>query len=401
MAKANICSPIAFEEQTSYFIQQKFTVNFDYPVVFTRHAFSIENKTLIKLISNISEQPKILPVIDQTVADKQPELLTALADYLAHFSLTSLPAIKIVGGEACKNDEACVESIYQAVEEYAIDRHSYIIVIGGGAVVDAVGYAAATAHRGIRLIRFPSTVLGQNDAGVGVKNAINYHKRKNYLGTFVPPFAVINDFEILATLSSRDKRAGIAEAIKVALIKDTEFFHELYQARQVLAVFEEAAMENMIIKGAKWHLNHIATCGDAFEFGSARPLDFGHWSAHKLEELSNNELRHGEAVAIGIAVDSIYSYKIGLLSEASLSKILQLLTDLGFILNHESLIKLNVVQALNEFKEHLGGRLCITLLKALGHGFESNEIDSDIMQASIAYLIEFSSATLSTNTLEK
>lgn len=389
MASANICSSAEYEEQTSCIIQQQFTVSFNYPVVFTRQAFEVNNQTIIQLIDNIAEQPKILPVIDSEVLKHQPALLSAISAYFQYFSLETLPAIQVEGGEACKNSPQCIDDIYQAVETHAIDRHSYILVIGGGAVVDAVGYAAATAHRGIRLIRFPSTVLGQNDAGVGVKNAINYHKRKNYLGTFVPPHAVINDFDLLSSLSIRDKRAGIAEAIKVALIKDNVFFNELYSARHSLAKFEATAMENMIIKGAKWHLHHIATSGDAFEYGSARPLDFGHWSAHKLEELSNNQLRHGEAVAIGIAIDSIYSYKAGFLAEEAMWKILTLLTDLGFELAHQSLNILDVEQALNEFKEHLGGRLCITLLSDLGVGFESNEINGELMQASIDYLKQF------------
>ncbi len=263
-----------------------------------------------------------------------------------------------------------------------------ILVLGGGAVIDCVGFAAATAHRGIHLIRMPTTVLGQNDAGVGVKNAINYHKRKNYVGSFAPPYAVVNDFSLLDSLTARDKRSGISEAIKVALIKDVDFFNELYQNRELLANFEPKAMESMIIKGAQWHLNHIATNGDPFELGSARPLDFGHWSAHKMEELSHNELRHGEAVAIGIAMDSIYSHLLGYLSAAQLTKILTLLMTLGFNLVHPALKKLNINNALAEFKEHLGGKLCITLLQEIGTSFETNEINSALMEEAVSQLLD-------------
>ncbi|WP_017446678.1 3-dehydroquinate synthase [Gayadomonas joobiniege] len=367
-------------------INQSFTVSYQYPVIFTEDTFSSNNQSLIKLIDNLSDRPEFLLCLDSEVAACHPELSQKVADYLAAAELKLSDTLIIPGGEDCKNHTQWLEDIYQAVADYKIDRHSYIIVVGGGAVVDAVGYAAATAHRGIRLIRLPSTVLGQNDAGVGVKNAINFNKRKNYLGTFVPPFAVINDFTLLNSLQVRDKRCGIAEAIKVALIKDKEFFNQLYADRFELAQFETAAMKNMIIKGAKWHLDHIATNGDPFEFGSARPLDFGHWSAHKLEELSNNELRHGEAVAIGIAIDSLYSVYAGHLTQADANKIITLLTTLGFTLNHSALQQLDVEQALNEFKEHLGGRLCITLLNNLGSGFEANHINSEWMKKSIAQL---------------
>jgi 3-dehydroquinate synthase len=233
----------------------------------------------------------------------------------------------------------------------------------------------------------PTTVLGQNDAGIGVKNAINYHNRKNYVGTFAPPFAVVNDFDLLNSLSARDKRSGISEAIKVALIKDLDFFNELYQNRERLANFEPKAMQHMITQGAQWHLNHIASSGDPFELGSARPLDFGHWSAHKMEELSQNELRHGEAVAIGIAMDSIYSNLIGKLKTDQLIKILTLLITLGFNLSHPVLKKLNIKNALDEFKEHLGGKLCITLLNGIGTSFETNSINETLMEKAVSQLL--------------
>ncbi|WP_246072372.1 3-dehydroquinate synthase [Catenovulum sediminis] len=345
-------------QQSRQLIQQSFAVRFDYPVLFTRNAFDVNNGELTELLRIDKTDTKVLPVLDEGLLAATPELVEKIQSYFAKLDVKLLPAISMPGGEACKNDPTLMDVIYNAVEKYAIDRHSYILVIGGGAVVDAVGYAAATAHRGIRLIRMPSTVLGQNDAGVGVKNAINYHKRKNYLGTFVPPYAVINDYALLDSLEARDKRAGIAEAVKVALIKDRTFFDELYEQKEELAQFSASAMENMIYQGAKWHLQHIAHSGDAFEHGSARPLDFGHWSAHKLEELSNNELRHGEAVAIGIALDTIYSCKMGYLSEPEMIKVISLLDTLGFELSHPVIYQMDVKKALDEFKEHLGG-ICV------------------------------------------
>ena len=115
-------------------------------------------------------------------------------------------------------------SVHRAIHEYGIDRHAYVLAVGGGALLDMVGYAAATAHRGVRLVRVPTTVLSQNDSGIGVKNSVNAFGKKNFLGTFAPPFAVFNDFTFLTTLSDRDWRAGISEAIKVALLKDATFF---------------------------------------------------------------------------------------------------------------------------------------------------------------------------------
>src|SRR5690606_34883231 len=128
------------------------------------------------------------------------------------FILASEPIV-VMGGEASKNDEAIYKQIVEATHLYGIDRHSYIAVIGGGAVIDMVGFAAAISHRGIRLIRIPTTVLSQNDSAVGVKNSVNLFGKKNYLGTFTPPYAVLNDFNFLKTLDDRDWSSGISEAI--------------------------------------------------------------------------------------------------------------------------------------------------------------------------------------------
>lgn len=367
-------------------ITQRFQVNYDYPVIYTHDVFSEGSACLRDLIPNSANSPVALVVIDSEVAASHPNLASKAQAYFADAGMTAPEPMTVLGGEACKHNDHVVECVYQAVVDHKIDRHSYIVVIGGGAVIDCVGYAAATAHRGIRLIRIPTTVLAQNDAAVGVKNAINYQGRKNFLGSFAPPFAVVNDFDLLGSLPARDKRAGIAEAIKVALIKDAAFFKELFGQRDALAVFEPQAMQAMIVKGAQWHLDHIANHGDPFETGSSRPLDFGHWSAHKLEELSKHALRHGEAVAIGIAIDSIYSNRVGLLSDLELNDILTLLKTLGFTLQHPVLQELDVAQALHEFKEHLGGQLCIMLLQCIGEGVEVNNIDSALMAESVAAL---------------
>ena len=200
----------------------------------------------------------------------------------------------------------------QRLFEHRIDRHSYVIAIGGGAVLDAVGLVAATTHRGVRLIRVPTTVLAQDDSGVGVKNGVNLCGVKNFVGTFAPPFAVLNDLDLLTRLSERDKIAGMAEAVKVALIRDGDFFAWLERNADELVTFERPALAQMIRRCAELHMRQIAHGGDPFETGSARPLDYGHWSAHKLESLTHHHVRHGEAVAIGIALDARYSVLAGL-----------------------------------------------------------------------------------------
>jgi 3-dehydroquinate synthase len=371
-------------------IHQNFTVCYSYPVIFTRDVFNPDNPDLAEIISLSGRQSnRVLVVVDSNVLQVTPGLLQQISRYGERYaSLLEfvVQPFSIRGGEICKQEPLEVEQIQALVERHKICRHSFIIAIGGGAVLDAVGYAAATAHRGVRLIRMPTTVLSQNDAGVGVKNGVNAFGRKNFIGTFSPPFAVINDSQFLNTLEARDLRAGIAEAVKVALIQDGKFFDFLYAERAALAHFVPEQMEKMIYRCAEIHLKHIAHGGDPFENGSFRPLDFGHWNAHKLEELTSFELRHGESVAIGIAVDSLYSKHTGILGDLDLHRILTLLEDLGFSLYHPALSWLDVEKSLGEFQEHLGGELSIPLLMGIGSKIEAHSIDTVLMKRCISEL---------------
>jgi 3-dehydroquinate synthase len=372
-------------------LEQAFKLAIHYPVIFTREVFSADNTVLRDLLQAAGDQRhRVLVVIDSGVLDAHPGLPQDIASYAGQhpdvLELVDQPFV-VRGGEVCKTDPYEVDAIRALVERHRICRHSFVIVIGGGSVLDAAGYAVATAHRGLRLIRMPTTVLSQNDGGVGVKNGINYHGRKNFIGTFSPPTAVINDSLFLGTLDARDLRSGIAEAIKVALIRDAAFFDYLEAHGRELAAFDDDVMQEMIEHCARLHLDHIRECGDPYEYGSARPLDFGHWSAHKLEELSGHVLRHGEAVAIGIAIDTLYSFHVGLLPEAEMQRVMALLQKVGFDLHDAALDLLDVQVSLRDFQEHLGGVLTITMLSAIGQGIDVHEIDESLMQRSVQRFI--------------
>ncbi|SFF10909.1 3-dehydroquinate synthase [Thermoflexibacter ruber] len=376
-------------------ILQSFTVKFEYKTYFTENVFSIDNELFKQVIAEDGSQGKrkLFFIIDDGVAQAHPYLPTQIEQYCHqyHAVLDLRGEIWIVqGGEAVKNSDIEVKKILQAVNDYGICRHSYIVAIGGGAVLDMVGFAAAIAHRGVKHIRIPTTVLSQNDSGVGVKNGINTFGKKNFTGTFKPPQAVINDASFLTTLHIRDWRAGISEAIKVALIKDKTFFDQIVADVPLLNHRNMEAMRKLIYRCAEMHIQHIAG-GDPFEMGSSRPLDFGHWSAHKLEQLTHHQIKHGEAVAIGIALDTTYSFLKGLLTEAEWKQVIHLLKDLGFEVYHPALDLVVhgehlIIKGLQEFREHLGGELTIMLLERLGKGLEVHSIDTETMIKAINYL---------------
>ena len=368
------------------YLQQTFSVRFEYKVFFTEHLFNSTNRAFKDFLNSQRTDTikKILFVIDEGVSVNHLLLENDIREYFSDLDGFILidKFLVIEGGEHAKNSEMLFYSLVDAVDEYGIDRHSFIVAIGGGSILDLVGYASAVSHRGIRHIRIPTTVLSQNDSGVGVKNGINYNIKKNFLGTFVPPVAVFNDFHFLTTLPIEEWRSGISEAIKVALIKDKNFFDWLQENAEALALRNMKAMQHLIRRCAEMHLKHIAG-GDPFEMGSSRPLDFGHWSAHKLEQLSDFTIRHGEAVALGIALDSAYSYISGRLSAEDVKSIIKLLKNVGFAVTHP-LMEIKdensvILKGLNEFREHLGGKLTIMLLDAIGKGVEVHELDQTLL----------------------
>jgi 3-dehydroquinate synthase len=378
-------------------LRVSFELPCEYTVHFTEGVFDPDNPVLLSAVTRRepARRHRLFVVVDEGVDRAHPGLGAAIRRYtVAHAASLSLVAEPFVvpGGERVKNEPAVLASLQAQMAAARIDRQSYCLVIGGGAVQDMAGFAAATLHRGVRVIRLPTTVLSQNDSGVGVKNGVNAFGTKNFLGSFAIPFSVICDARFLDTLERRDRIAGMAEAVKVGLVRDAGFFDWLCRHERQLADLEPAATSYMIRHCARLHVEHIAGCGDPFEQGSARPLDLGHWAAHKLESLTEHRLRHGEAVAIGLALDTRYSVEKGLLPAVEGDRIVSLLSGLGFRLHDEAMERrgsngqLLLLDGLREFREHLGGELCVSLLRAPGQPLDVHEMDAALISRSIAWL---------------
>lgn len=380
-------------------IEQSIQVNLRHQIIFTENIFSIENQLLAELLDSKFDESfhrsKVAFFIDSGLIQANPNLVSQIRCYcrkfLRHLSedFSDLHLI-VPGGENCKQDRKIFDSIIDFMHASKLCRHSYVIVVGGGCVLDAVCFAASIVHRGIRHIRIPTTVLAQNDAGIGIKNGIDAFEKKNFLGTFQLPDVVINDFSFLQTLDANHWRNGIAEAVKVALIKDPDFFEWIEDHTHSLIKRDLSAMKFLIKKCATLHLEHIATSGDPFEKGSTRPLDFGHWAAHKIEQLSQFKISHGHAVAVGICIDTTYSQKMGLLSKEDEIRVIHCLSNLGFELNLSELGlrnlsdgNLKILEGLSEFREHIGGILCLTMLRKIGSSVEIHEVQLSKMIESI------------------
>lgn len=334
---------------------------------------------------------RLIVFVDAGVSEAWPDLAGRLQAYAAtHDDRMKLagPVMTVPGGEAAKNDWEVFERVARAINDHGICRHSFVVTIGGGAVLDAVGFGAATAHRGVRLIRLPTTTLSQADGGIGVKNGINAFGKKNFLGCFAVPWAVINDDAFLTSLPDRDWRSGLSEAVKVALLKDAAFFDLIESSADDLRARNHRRLVPIVRRTAELHLDHIVEGGDPFEARGERPLDFGHWSAHKLEQMTDFEVKHGEAVAIGLAIDVLYSATIGRLDPATAERCVRALEAIGFDLYHDALRDPELFDGIDEFREHLGGMLAITLIDEIGRGFEANDIDRGAMVAAIGQLAD-------------
>ena len=378
---------------------QSFSVPYDYPVHFARDVFATGNPLLADVLDRRGEhrRHRCQVYVDAGLAAAHPTLLGRIKEHFhAHprrMELAGAPEI-VPGGEAAKTGWSNVRDVMWTLGNLHLDRQSFVIAIGGGGMLDMVGFATSIVHRGLRLVRMPTTTLAAGDAGVGLKNGMNEHGLKNFVGTFAPPFAVINDFSFLPTLAFEHWIGGVAEAFKVAIIKDAAFLDFLAANAAALRQRNQAVMEAVVGRTALLHLDHIRTGGDPFEFGSARPLDFGHWAAHKLEAMTGFGIGHGQAVAVGIAVDSYYAMRQGLLTEAEFKTVIDAMLACGLRVWHDALDERTpegnaaILAGLDDFREHLGGALTVTLPAHLGSKTEVHHVDIGAVRQAIEWLKE-------------
>jgi len=376
---------------------QRISVPFEYPVCFTRGVFAPDNPLLASVLDRLGEgrRHRAVVYVDAGLAAAQPGLVGRIKEYF-HGRPDCLelaaPPQTVPGGEAAKTAWDAVRDVMWTLGNLHLDRQSYVVAVGGGAVLDMLGFATSIVHRGLRLVRLPTTTLAQDDAGVGVKNGMDEHGQKNFVGTFAPPFSVVNDFDFLRTLPFEHWIGGVAEALKVAIIKDGGFFEFLRTRAAALRGRDEAAMAEAVRRCALLHLEHTREGGDPFEFGSARPLDFGHWAGHRIELLSEFAVGHGQATAVGIALDSYYARQTGLISAEELETILAALVETGLPIWSEHLQQrrgdgqLAILEGLDHFREHLGGALTITLPRGIGSRCEVHRVSAEIVEQGVRFL---------------
>lgn len=274
--------------------------------------------------------------------------------------------IEVPDGEAAKS-LAGAQALWDAFLEAGLDRTSTVVALGGGAVGDLAGFAAAAFMRGLAWVQVPTTLLAQVDASVGGKVAINHPRAKNLVGAFHQPRLVLIDPETLATLPDREYRAGLAEVIKCGAALSAELFGLLETRLGALLARDPGALEEVIAACCELKAT-IVEQDEREESGLRMLLNYGHTVGHALEALGGYAgLLHGEAVAVGMVLAVRLGERLGLTERETAGRQVALIRAAGLPVAFSTASPGEVVEALRHDKKARGGRVPFVLLKALGH----------------------------------
>lgn len=270
--------------------------------------------------------------------------------------------IVIECGEQNKSvDTLC--QIYSELLTLSADRSTLIVGFGGGIVTDIAGFAAATYMRGLDFGFVATTLLSQVDASIGGKNGINYEGYKNMIGTFTQPSFVLCDPSMLATLPEREFKAGLAEVIKMGIIRDKELF-DIFYNHSFADIFADTNLQKEIISRAIGIKSAIVS-EDEKEAGERKKLNLGHTIGHAIER-STDIYIHGEAVAIGLSMIAEISSKLGYLSDEERAKVDQALVNMNLPIKSNVPMEL-IFNALRLDKKKETNNINLVIMRGIGH----------------------------------
>lgn len=352
-----------------------------------------------EVLSRRLEHRRCLLVTTPTVADLYGREL------FAKLALNDNFCIDLLILDCCENSKRLsqVEKICLEASEKGLDRNAVIIGLGGGVLTDVVTMAASWIRRGIGTIRIPTTLLGQVDGGIGVKGAVNFHGQKNWLGCYYPPEIVLVDSSFLATLDENLIRCGLAEIIKVALIRSPDLFVLLENHAKGLIESRFQRPDNVStqviwasIEAMLEELESNLYEDQTYE----RLVDYGHTFSSELESLSNFSLPHGIAVSVDMAFSCVIARELGLLDRQSCQRALGLLLRCGLPIYSDSLDVAACKRAAEAAVRHRGGKMNLVVPKSIGAGcfLESpTDLPDELLQSALRELAMFDCSPVSVN----
>ncbi len=350
-----------------------------YEVVNSKDIFSPDNKKLYEFCKD----RKCLVIISETVYRLYNDKIYR---YFKDIILNNkMEIITIETGEKNK-DISNVLNIINSAKSFKLDRKGLLIGIGGGILLDIVGFAASMYRRRIDYVCIPTTLIGQIDAGIGIKTGVNYCGTKNFIGAFYPPTLVVNDIDFLKTLSKSDFSAGLSEIVKIGLVCDKNLIEILEEhSDYILGAYTNGKYEEVLMK-----INEIAIVRmleqlsiNFLEKNLERLVDFGHTFSPFIEESSNFNIQHGHAVALDMAISTELSYQKGYITECERVRIHTLLHKLGLkIYNSEVFVLDKMWKFLEEIILHRGNKLNLVVPYGIGKGCfvrDVEEISKDML----------------------
>lgn len=288
--------------------------------------------------------------------------------------------IKIKSGEKNKNLSTCTQ-VWKKLTELEFDRHALLINLGGGVIGDLGGFCAATFKRGISFIHIPTTLLAQVDASVGGKLGIDFLDYKNHIGLFREPINTIVDPVFLNTLSVRELKSGFAEVVKHCLIADKNRWKKLSHLSFTQINWEEWIKHSIRIK------KHIVML-DPHEKNKRKLLNFGHTVGHALEGFflrKGKKIRHGEAIAAGMIIESYLSFKYNGLSQYEYDQITLYIRSIWKLITYDDRDINSLINWMSQDKKNKNGVLQLTLLNGIGKAVTNVEITEEQMKAALRY----------------
>lgn len=294
-------------------------------------------------------------------------------------SLTGIEPIIIPAGEEHKNLQSC-QTVWEHLTRQQLDRHSILIVLGGGVLGDLGGFCAATYKRGIDFVLMPTTLLAQVDASIGGKLGIDFLNYKNHIGVFCEPAATLISPAFLKTLPERELRSGFAEVIKHCLISDKSMWDTVRSKP-----FKNQEWNTLIQHSVNFKAEVVKN--DPRERGLRKVLNFGHTVGHAIESYflnSGNRIFHGEAIVIGMMAEAFIAWKKNLLTESELAQITEYLKQTYSVVALPP-DRSTILELMSQDKKNRGNKILLALTEGIGRAKWDVEVSFDEIVASLDY----------------
>ena len=294
------------------------------------------------------------------------------------FSVTTLA---VPDGEEHKTLEAAGR-LYHELSDAQAERTTPIVALGGGVIGDLAGFVAATYLRGVPLVQAPTTLLAQVDSSIGGKTGVDHGELKNQVGVFYQPELVVSDTSVLATLPPAEIRCGLAEVIKCAIIRDRAFFAYIESSIEQIVALDRRALEECVFRSAR--IKAAVVSRDERDSGLRNILNFGHTVGHAVETVSGFKVKHGEAVAIGMATAARISVRLGLLRKAEQERISGIIHGAGLPTSMPELDPDRLIEAMGHDKKIVDGKLRFVLPRTIGRVVVSDKVPETLVREVLA-----------------